>query len=304
MKKIIYSIILFASIFVLSNSVNAWSKYEVGDKVTYKGIDFYVIKDSEKNKDSVTMIKDNALKSSEMKDYLASTEIIGKVIIDDTLRYNVLNIVDEYLEVAYYMESNCKTGGNNTGCNFDYSLSDIKQVVDVWANNYLNINDLVEDSTGYKARLITYDELTNDLGMQISIVDPTNIKITQTKNIANWFFIDNSFWTMSQLQDFNDSLWVVSNEKMYYARSYNWGCVRPVITIKKSALGDINEQEEIDKDDKGTISDNNSNKESKVSVNVPNTMQKISVLLIMVGVISLSISRFLVIKNKHIIKNK
>ena len=51
MKKIIYSIILFASIFVLSNRVNAWSKYEVGEKVTYKGIDFYVIKDSEKNKD-------------------------------------------------------------------------------------------------------------------------------------------------------------------------------------------------------------------------------------------------------------
>lgn len=301
MKKIIYFIIIFVSIFVLSNRINAWSKYEIGQEVEYNGIKFYVIKDSDSSEETVTMIKDDALKSSEMIDYLSSTEIIDKTVDGD---FKVLNFSSEYLKVSYYMESNCKTGGNNIGCSIDYSVSDIKQVIDVWANNYINMNDLTKDSTGYKVRLITYDELTNDLGIQINVVDPTNIQTVKTKDISNWFFKDYSFWTMSQLQDFNNELWIADSQKIYVGVVYDLKCVRPVITIYKTALGDTNEQEEINKDDKNNTSDNNSKKESKVAVNVPNTLEKISIIFIMIGIVIISIGIIIVVKNKDIIRKK
>lgn len=39
-------------------------------KITYKEIDFHVIKDSDKNLDSVTMFKEFALKYYEVSDFL------------------------------------------------------------------------------------------------------------------------------------------------------------------------------------------------------------------------------------------
>ncbi len=302
MKKVLYFIILFVSIFVLSNSINAWSKYEVGDKVTYKGIDFYVIDESSEEEDGVTMLKADALKYNEVSDYLNNTEISRKIREENG-----------YIKIAYYTRDNCVTAGDNSGCITDYLLSDMKQVVDVWANNYLNMRDLVIDKEGYKVRLITYLELTDNLGYAKYAAGGT-IPPSSNGYTPDWVHSQNySYCTITQYSDNNDSIWSVSKYLSVVTVNNEYSAVRPVITIKKSALGDINEQEDINKDDKNTVLDNNSSEDinvitktedSKVSVNVPNTMQKVSIILIMVGVLLLSISIFLVIKNKRVIKNK
>ena len=95
-------------------------------------------------------------------------------------------------------------------------------------------------------------------------------------------------------------------------RGGSYGVVRPVITISKSVIEDSNDQEEID-DDKNNAHDNNFSEDmsvitnttdSKASVNVPNTMQKISVVLIMVGIVLVSISIVIIVKNKDKLQNK
>ena len=169
-----------------------------------------------------------------------------------------------------------------------------------------------------EARLITLNELVDNFGYEYDDSNPTGKHYNKTATTPSWVYNSNySYWTMSQYNDSASSVWRVIKDGSLYAgnvsSTYSFDVVRPVIIISKSVLGDINDQEDINKDDKNTVLDNNSTEDinvitktedSKVSVNVPNTMQKVSIILIMVGVLLLSISIFLVIKNKHIIKNK
>ena len=101
------------------------------------------------------------------------------------------------------------------------------------------LSDLVEDSMGYKSRLITYDELYNNLNYDRPDLN-TNTGYP-TSNTPS-FMINNSFgryWTMSAIQDYDNQLWVLDGNdgKLSdgYITSHDYA-VRPVITIKKSAL--------------------------------------------------------------------
>lgn len=73
MKRIVYIFIFLISIFITSNSVFAWSKYEIGKKVTYNGVDYYVIANSDATNDMVTMLKAEPLTTDEILKYSAGT---------------------------------------------------------------------------------------------------------------------------------------------------------------------------------------------------------------------------------------
>ena len=46
--------------------------------------------------------------------------------------------------MAYYSRDTCVSAGDVSGCSNDYAVSDIKQVVDIWASNYTKLDDLEE----------------------------------------------------------------------------------------------------------------------------------------------------------------
>ena len=46
MKKILYVLVFLFSLFILDDTILAWSKYNIGQEVEYNGVKFYVIKDS------------------------------------------------------------------------------------------------------------------------------------------------------------------------------------------------------------------------------------------------------------------
>lgn len=271
MKKIVFFLIAFISVFTLNISINAWSKYEVGKKVEYNNISFYVIEDSDENNEIVKLLKEEPLKYD---------EIVNLGLSDINIRKDY-----SYGVVQYGSES------------ANYSTSMVKKIVDEWSNSILKSGDSAT------ARLISLDDLVDNLGYEI-VEEGTTRRYVKTDKTPSPIYTYNGslyYWTMTPNEDSSSLLVVRGDGGIDESNFSDTELVRPVIEIKKSALGDTNEQEETDKN---IVPNNNSSSESKTTVNVGNTMQKVSIVLILIGVLLLSISIFLVIKNKHIIKNK
>ena len=209
-------------------SSTAVKSYSVGDIITYKGISFYVIENSDETKDSVTLLKAEPLKSAEMSSLLESTEVA-----------NIVSSDGEYLTVPYLSSATCVSSVDLTGCTTDYSLSTVKQVVDTWGVATLAESDLKEDSLGYKTRLITYNELINNLGYAFEQVCTADCyQTTIIDNVPTWVYNDNyAYWTMSAYEDSDLSVWrVQSNGGLSEFGVANSNIVRPVITLLKSAI--------------------------------------------------------------------
>ena len=68
--------------------------------------------------------------------------------------------------MAYYSSETCGYDVGNTGCTNSYNASDIKYVVDTWK--------ITKAPVASEARLITYDELIDNLGYEWGVVDPSN----------------------------------------------------------------------------------------------------------------------------------
>ena len=230
--------------------------------------------------------------------------------------------------IAYYTSETCGLVNGlytDSGCINNYNESDIKYVVDGWVNDKFSLDDLVEDETGYSARLLTIEELRNNLGYGES-----NIPTEQT---PDWLFHFSYFyyWTMSPCSDHD--VWTISSS---HGELYCWGTqgfdpasgghyvvryARPVVTLKKTAIekeetiDDIidNKDERIidDKENKETVKDSidkeeiqtqkNDNKiiQTKVNVKVPNTFQKVSIIFILIGVVLVSVSTIIIIRKRN-----
>jgi len=241
----------------------------------------------------------------------------------------------DYAWIIYYGSETCGFVDGNyftDGCKSDYAESDIKYVVDDWANDKFSLDDLVEDETGYSARLLTIEELRNNLGYAESN--------NPTEQTPDWLFHFSYFyyWTMSSCGE--NSVWTISasHGELYcrWTQGYDFATggryivayVRPVVTIKKDSIennqedtinenidnkdSENNKNDTIEKTDKKNndaekaplknISNSINKNEVKTNVNVPDTLKKISTLLIMLGVTLVSISIVIVIKNRNIIK--
>ena len=147
--------------------------------------------------------------------------------------------------MVYYSSS---TGGYNgskwiyDGCTTDYAKSEVKYVVDAWALDKLKANDLKEDKTGYSARLITVDDLVDNLGY--TIIDG-NTYFTPTADVTPSWVYNSKYWyyTMSQYEDSSSIVWIVrvngnvgGGSVHNNGGNYRLGSVRPVITLLKSAI--------------------------------------------------------------------
>ena len=203
-------------------------KYGIGDEVEYNGIEFYVINNSNDASDSVTMLKKTQLSATEVNLYggvgtennhvnVYAPSCIGKAYATGGM--------------AYYSSETCGYVNGETitsGCTSDYNLSDAKYVIDAWAFDKFKDQELVNDSTGYRARLLTVDELHNNLGYRNS--NNANDKVPK------WININTTYWTMTSSNN-TVAYRILNNANI----SENWiymyyNTIRPVVTLKKSAL--------------------------------------------------------------------
>ena len=213
-----------------------YKTYSIGDEVTYNGMNFYVIENSDENSDSVTMLKSEPLTVSEVNTY-------GTGHVNRYTDYSVGTAYNQngYGGMAYYTSETCgypngSSGSSvTTGCTTDYAQSEVKYAVDAWALDKFQSSDLKEDTTGYSARLLTYNDLITNLGYenrQDTIYPSTN------GTTPDWVYNSNYYyWTMSRHGDSASGVWGVNNNGNVYADAvYRGGVVRPVVTLLKSAL--------------------------------------------------------------------
>ena len=217
-----------------------YKEYKIGDIITYNGMNFYVIENSDDMSDSITMLKAEPLTVSEVNKY-------GKGHVNRYTRESVGTAYNKngYGGMAYYSSETCgyPTAGNSTyvetGCTTDYAQSEVKYAVDAWAKDKLKTSDLKEDETGYSARLITYDELTNNMGYEM--INNGSIIYGQKADFTpDWVYNSNyNYWTMSHYADYASSVWTVEQGGSlcpgYYIANSVF-VVRPVVTLLKSSI--------------------------------------------------------------------
>ena len=182
--------------------VPTYTAYSVGDHVSYNGVTYYVIEDSDTTNDTVKLLKENPLTKTEMD----NLNLTGITISE----YN------GYGQVQY-------------GSSVDYSTSTVKQVVDAWKNTAVATGDTAT------ARLITLDDLTDNLGYEY-YEEGTYSGYRKTESTPSWVYNSNYYyWTMSQIADssYNDGV-CYSGEFGSCSPSPIY-MVRPVLELNKSA---------------------------------------------------------------------
>ena len=193
-----------------------YDAYEIGDKVTFAGSDWYVIEDSNQNQDYVVLLKERVLTNSELGEYANNGTSA----------------------MAYYYSDTCHLAGSygysesvRTECNgySDYSQSKIKEAVDAYMDSK-NISNSLKEVDGYKIRLIKLDELQSNLGYGNS----TDLY----DSVPNWVYGNNigNYWTMTS----NGVKAVYYVYRLGQIRNYGIdntsSAVRPVINLYKDAI--------------------------------------------------------------------
>ena len=214
MKKVIWILIVILNVIFIKSVRAENEQFKVWDKVRYNGIEFHVISVSN---DYLTLYSDEPIKSNELDTSSLSEYVESK---------------DGILITPYYQSSSCH-GGTSVGCTKEYESSLVKQILDIWGSQYLESSNLVADETGYKYRLITFNELKDKLYYEYYIQNISSKKYFKSPNTPNWFYNSES-WTMSGITDSNSSVAFISTNGSIDEESLIMPhAIRPVINVKK-----------------------------------------------------------------------
>ena len=245
MKRLEKSFFIVVFIFCLFVKIDVYAAeydydstkvdYKMGDVVKYNGIKFYVIEDSLEDQDYVTLLKAFPLSVDEVNKYGVDSSGVSH-INRYTYQNGEVKNNNGYGGVAYYSSEACGKNGSS-GCTTDYNKSEIKYIVDDWANYNIDKNDLKEDHLGYKTRLITIEELTNNFGY-FKEQGPSYVYYKSDENTPFWVYSENyKYWTMSVYEDSKTEVWSVkTNGELFFnsvAPGFEHDVVRPVINLKK-----------------------------------------------------------------------
>ncbi len=182
----------------------SYTAYNVGDHVSYNGITYYVIEDSDTTNDTVKLLKENPLTKTEMN----NLNLTG-ITISETNGYGT---------VQY-------------GSSVDYSTSTVKQVVDAWKNTAVASGDTAT------ARLITFEDLSTNLGYDEGMKQCWgSCWYNKSDGTPTWVYNSNYwYWTMSQYGDSSDVWHVGTNGHLGNNDPSGSDVVRPVLELSKSA---------------------------------------------------------------------
>ncbi len=311
--KLIYRLIFILVVtFFINSTIYAYTIYSVGDEVTYNNINYYVIKDSSSDDDSVTMLKSEPLTVDEVNQYG-----VGHVNRYTSSSKGTAYNNNGYGGMAYYTSETCGYSGCcyvEIGCKNDYASSEVKYVVDAWKT--------AKAPLASEARLISKDEYQEDCINEQYHSTPSSIDTRYIPQFDWMFNNDYNYWTNTSYADSSANLWGVSSDgylKKFSVSSYYglFGVVRPVITLKKTILGDEEKSIEEDNEDEGVIDNNpdevlpdNKNsvdkKETTTKVKVENTYMSQTLIVMIIGFISIcsGVVIYYLIKNKKIISRR
>ena len=204
--------------------VPAYEAYSIGDTVEFAGSNWKVIKNSTNNEDYVTVIKEIVLTNSELGSYAYNST------------YNTMEYTwTETCHNANHGYSNSSSSCDNTN---SYTTSKIKEFLEGTYINTLGASKLKEID-GYKIRLITENELIDNLGCTSSGCSSSPYKSWVYENCGTrqgnvWYY-----WTMTPYSNYGTGIVLTVN----YTGGFNKNAVydnsmgvRPVINLLKSSI--------------------------------------------------------------------
>ena len=117
----------------------------------------------------------------------------------------------------------------------------MKYAVDAWAADKFQASDLKKDEIGYSARLITYGELTDNLGYSMNVTSHNDGKQPiATDDVPSWVYnSEYNYWTMSTSNCDDSTVWNLNYGVLNCdgGSVFSYGSVvRPVVTLLKSAI--------------------------------------------------------------------
>lgn len=265
MKKMIMGLMVLIC-FICIGTVKAYSEYKIGDKVKINDEEYYVIKVSNSTDQYVVALKATPLTLDELNTY--GSGIINKASEDQNVngKAQAIGGNNDIGGMAFYTKATegevigCYYIGqeNNTRkysttnnaaavCKNDYASSDVKTVVDNWVNATFE-NDQLSSINGYKARLITVDELKGIVSNGFTEVTNTTevgVHYTAADILPDWVSGENyDYWTMDAWGTKNKEVWgMYSKIDVDYPSSiqshhvaFPESAVRPVVNINKTYL--------------------------------------------------------------------
>ena len=176
------------------------------DTVTYNGVDYYVIENSDTTQATVKLLKAEPLTAQEISDYKPA----------DAQTYTNSN---GYTGMQYHSSSNA------------YDGSYIKTTVDAWK--------AAKAPAATEARLITKNELIDNLGYVLK-ENATSEEYIPSGSTPSWVYNSNYwYWTMSPYTVSASRAWNVRHNGSLGASdvgSFDHYVVRPVIVLSKSLI--------------------------------------------------------------------
>ena len=220
-----------------------YKSYSIGDEVTYNGIDFYVINDSDSTEQTVTLLKAEPLTTEEVNEYGGvgtENNHVNLYVTTDTSSPYYRKAYDHngYGGVAFYSSQTCNQS-NSSGCTTNYDESEIKYIINTWSSYNLKESDLAEDSSGYSVRILNDIEFINNFNYEFSkVCDTCGMSWMTTENTPIWVYYDFlNYMTMSADGDSNYVIKTICKVGIIPNSVYSGNdTIRPVVTIKKSAL--------------------------------------------------------------------
>ena len=236
--------------------------YLVGDKISYKGERYYVIEKSDDSKDYIVLLKMWPLSKTEIENNGMDENNMNRINVlsgDYCYRAGTAGDRNGYGIINWTSSTNCYQGGayNNcdqygncnwndysdiSGCPTSYDGSDIKVIVDNWAKNALDADDL-KRVDGYKVRLLSIKDALGGLrySEEASGYSSTSIYFQSSKTPRWAKGTDYNTWMMDIDEDRKASVLMmdwggISSRNMWHVNSWDGGTVRPVINLKKEVL--------------------------------------------------------------------
>ena len=182
-----------------------YDTYSIGDKITFAGSDWYVIKDSSEDEDYVTLMKEKILTNAELGNYACSSN-------DNTISFS--------------------SSSNN------FNQSPIKTILNQYADDN-NLNSKLKEIEGYRIRLVSFEELQNNLGLSSTMTASWyEFDLSESYSWVYENFGGKRYWTMTPNSNDNMILYHVDSDLRRVKGMIIFDClsVRPVINLYKSAI--------------------------------------------------------------------
>ena len=239
-------------------------EYLVGDKVTYNNERYYVIKKSEPEDSTLTLLKMFPLTKDEVIAYGVGADGENRAYqyvngerdsnVRDSGGYGVVPWDSGYrCEHGYYCTNgNCGFTEMFSGCAKVYDKAGIKVIVDNWAKENLSNKDLVKVD-GYKVRLLSTEDALGDL--KYSTEGSGTASYSKSSRTPTWATGNKyNFWLMDLDEDMKNCANLIGGGYIGYRRvnAMDGGTVRPVINVKKSVIDHPEESTDDDNPEEDT----------------------------------------------------